>query len=232
MAHLAAAEQDILAQTENLAAGYPERAGRLVPGLHDFHLMVGLLLAERVPTDGRILVLGAGGGMELKSLARTGPGWRFDGVDPSEEMLEQARRTLGDLAGRVDFCKGYIDDAPEGPFDGATCLLTLHFLPKDERRKTLDAIHRRLRPGAPFVAMHHSFPNTGPDADRWLARNAAFAALGAPATDVAATITAMKARLPSLSPDEDVALMQEAGFTGVELFYAAFTFKGWVGYRA
>ena len=27
------------------------------------------------------------------------------------------------------------------------------------------------------------------------------------------------------------ALLRQAGFEGVELFYAGFTFRGWVGYR-
>ncbi|RYG82047.1 MAG: methyltransferase, partial [Alphaproteobacteria bacterium] len=36
--------------------------------------------------------------------------------------------------------------------------------------------------------------------------------------------------LPTMSPKEDEALLREAGFNGVGLFYAAFTFRGWVGY--
>ena len=39
------------------------------------------------------------------------------------------------------------------------------------------------------------------------------------------------ARLPALSPSDDEALMREAGFEHVELFYAALTFRGWVAYR-
>jgi tRNA (cmo5U34)-methyltransferase len=33
-----------------------------------------------------------------------------------------------------------------------------------------------------------------------------------------------------LSPEQDVALLREAGFETVELFYAAFTFKGWIAH--
>jgi tRNA (cmo5U34)-methyltransferase len=33
-----------------------------------------------------------------------------------------------------------------------------------------------------------------------------------------------------LSPEEDEAVLRAAGFTGVEPFYAAFTWRGWVGY--
>jgi tRNA (cmo5U34)-methyltransferase len=34
--------------------------------------------------------------------------------------------------------------------------------------------------------------------------------------------------LPLLSPDEEEALLREAGFRDVQLFYAAFSFRGWV----
>ena len=214
-------------------ASYADRVARQVPGLRDLHRMVGLLLAERAPTDGRILVLGAGGGLELKALAEMQPGWRFDGVDPAPLMLEQARAMLGNLTAHVTFQEGYIDDAPEGPFDGATCLLTLHFLEKEERRRTLAEIRRRLKPDAPVVIVHHSFPNDEAGKDKWLARNAAMiGAAGVTESEARDRIRVMKERLPVLSPEEDVAVLQQAGFSGVELFYAAFTFKGWVGYRS
>ena len=214
-------------------SGYAENASRLVPGLAHMHRMTGLLLAERVPGDGHILVLGAGGGLELKAFADMQPHWRFTGVDPSQEMLAQARATLGLMSSRVELHQGYIDDAPTSPFDGATCLLTLHFLRADERLRTLAEIHRRLKPGAPFVVMHHSFPNTGPEMDRWLARFAAFSMVtGAPATEAERIIAGLKERLPVLSPDEDVAILRAAGFADIELFYAAFTFKGWFAYSS
>ncbi|QPC89151.1 class I SAM-dependent methyltransferase [Mesorhizobium sp. INR15] len=217
----------------NAVSGYAGRTEQLVPGLHHLHRMTGLLLAERAPADARILVLGAGGGMELKVFSQMQPNWRFDGVDPSAEMLQLAKTNLGSDASRVTFHEGYIDSAPDGPFDGATCLLTLHFLPEPERRQTLRAIQRRLKPGAPFVAAHHSFPNKGAEMDRWLARNAAFAvASGVAASQAMNSIQAMKERLPVLSPKQDEAILGEAGFSDVELFYAGFTFKGWVGYKS
>lgn len=82
--------------------------------------MAALLLAERATSDARMLVLGAGGGLELKAFADWHPQWRFAGVDPSREMLDLARRTLGPLASRVVLHEGYIESAPDGPFDGAT----------------------------------------------------------------------------------------------------------------
>jgi tRNA (cmo5U34)-methyltransferase len=37
-------------------------------------------------------------------------------------------------------------------------------------------------------------------------------------------------RLPVLSPDQDERMLREAGFSGVQLFYAGFAFRGWVSY--
>jgi tRNA (cmo5U34)-methyltransferase len=177
-----------------------------------------------------VLVLGAGGGLELKAFAQMQPGWRFDGVDPSRPMLEQARATLGELASRVSFYDGYIDDAPMGPFDGAACLLTLHFLSREERVRTLKQIRARLRSGAPLVTAHHSFPNNDAAMNKWLSRFAAFVASSGPLPAGFDTQT-MKQRMPFLSPEQDLSALEDAGFADIELFYAAFTFKGWIAYN-
>lgn len=209
------------------AAGPP----RIVPGFEGLQRMATLLLAERVPEKGRVLVLGAGGGLELKVFAEAHPGWTLDGVDPAAEMLKLAERILGMLASRVILRQGYIDDAPLGPFDGATCLLTLHFLPLEERRRTLAEVHRRLAPGAPFVVAHFSFPQGEGERAIWLSRYSAFAAVAGIESDKAAAArAAIDRQLTILTPEQDEALLREAGFSGVSLFYAGFTFRGWVGY--
>lgn len=213
------------------ADGYQARVERQVPGLNDLHQMVGLLLAEAAPVDGSILALGAGGGLELSALRNSHPSWRFAAVDPSDDMIRQAEKTLkGDLSG-ITFTSGYIDDAPEGPFDGAICLLVLHFLGRDERLRTLQQLYRRLRPGAPLVVVHHSFPQSDGGQDRWLHRYADFQiALGSDPAQTKAGIARMKEKLPALSASEDEAILRDAGFERVELFYTALTFKGWVCY--
>ncbi|KRA16104.1 MULTISPECIES: class I SAM-dependent methyltransferase [unclassified Lysobacter] len=213
-------------------ARYAQGPVRQVPGFHALQQMTRLLLAERVPDDGRVLVLGAGGGLELKVFAEAQPGWRLVGVDPSAEMLKLAAVTLGPLAPRAELIEGYIDSAPEGPFDGAACLLTLHFLDAEERLRTLIELRRRLRPGAPLVVAHHSIPLEPEQKRRWLSRYAAFGiASGVAELDANHAIAAIGARLPLLSPEQEVELLQQAGFGTVELFYAAFSFKGWVAYN-
>lgn len=210
-------------------ARYAEGPPRFVPGFSDLHRMTTILLGERAPRDARVLVLGAGGGLELKALAEAHPGWTFDGVDPAAEMLKQAVRTLGPLAPRARLHEGYIDDAPEGPFDAATCLLTLHFLAPEERRRTAGEIRKRLKPGAPFVAAHSSFPQGGDERALWLSRYAAFAvASGADPALAQKARAAVAAHLNVFTPEQDEKILRDAGFSDVSLFYAAFTWRGWV----
>ncbi|WP_396926232.1 class I SAM-dependent methyltransferase [Mycolicibacterium sp.] len=182
-------------------ARYADRAAQMVPAYRDIHRMVAVLIAERAPSDARILVLGAGGGLETKSFAEAHQGWTFDAVDPSAAMLDLAERNLGPLTQRVRMHHGYVDDAPAGPFAAATSLLTLHFLPYEKRRATATQVRQRLAPGAPFIVAHMS-----------LAR------------------TAIGTQVPVLSPAQDRTILQEAGFSDVTEFFSAFTFRGWVGY--
>lgn len=212
-------------------ANYADGPRRFVPGLSDLHRMTGILLAERAPDDARVLVLGAGGGLELKALAEAHAGWTFVGVDPAAEMLGLAERTLGPLKARVTLQQGYIDDVSETAFDAAVCLLTLHFLDADERRRTEQELRRRLKAGAPFVAAHSSFPQANGARPMWLSRYAAFAVASGVDPSLADSARAnVDAKLLAISPEQDQAILEEAGFRDVALFYAAFTWRGWVGY--
>ena len=211
-------------------AHYVERPPRIIPGHEGLLRMASLLLAESVPDTGRVLVVGAGGGLETKVFADTHPGWRFDGVDPSAQMLALATTVIGSHLDRVSLHLGTIDAAPDGPFDGATCLLTLHFLPERVRRETLAAIHQRLRKGARFVIAHLSFPQDAGARDLWLSRYLAFmASSGMASSDGAAARAAVDEKLTILTPEQEEAMLREAGFNDVGLFYTGFAFRGWVG---
>lgn len=208
-------------------ADYGDGPPRLVPGFHDMQRMAAILLAETVPQDGAVLVLGAGGGLEMRVFADAHPGWRLTGVDPSAAMLDVARQTLGDQAARVELIEGRIDDAPAGPFDAATCILTMPFVLQDQRLPTLRALHQRLKPGAPLVIAHHSF-DRGPQKDAlWMGRFAAFAALSGIPLEPGRR-QEMLDRLTILPPQTEEDLLRQAGFHDVTLFYAALAFRGWV----
>ena len=213
-------------------AKYADEVKRFLPGTEALHRMTHVLLAERVPNAGKILVLGAGGGLELKAMAEAQLNWSFVGVDPAQEMLDMAATNLGPMAARAQLVQGYIYDTPAGPFDAATCLLILHFLDAAERRRTLEQVRSRLRPGAPLVAAHASFPQSPDQRARWLDRHTAYAiAAGADPTYANAARTAIEASKNLFTPEQDADILRAAGFRDVELFFAAFTWCGWVAYN-
>lgn len=210
---------------------YPEGPPRQVPGYDSLHRMVSLLLSERTPANGRVLVLGAGGGQELKALAQAHSSWSFDGVDPSIDMLQLAEQVVEQYAERIQFHHGYIDIAPDIPFDAATSILTFHFIAYDQRLETLKQIRRRLNTGAPFILLHLSFPQNEPERSIWIARHVAFGlANGTDPTHAENARQAISNKLTILSPEEEVSMLHQSGFTNTSLFYAGLSIKGWVTY--
>jgi len=80
-------------------SAYVRDTPRKVPGLADLHKMATLLLAEQAPRVADVLVVGAGGGLEIRAMAEMRPDWRFAGVNPSPAMLDIARQVFEDRAG-------------------------------------------------------------------------------------------------------------------------------------
>ncbi|MEM7218003.1 MAG: class I SAM-dependent methyltransferase [Pseudomonadota bacterium] len=212
---------------------YSDGPVKFTPGFLDVHKMVNILLQERVPKEAQILVHGAGGGLELEALADVNPTWRFVGVDPSKPMLDVAEARLAPVMDRVTMHHGFIESAPTGPFDGATSLLTLHFLEASERIDTVRKIVGRLKPGAPFVAVHTSLPAAQANKDVWWSRYQAFAIASGVDPDRACQAREAVASMPTVyDAHVDIQILEDAGLIGVSTFYSAFTWRGWIGYAA
>lgn len=221
---------DDLFADPDFVARYVDGPRRFVPGHDDMRRMAVQLLSEDVPEHGHILVIGAGGGLEIRAFADAQPGWRFTGVDPSAQMLALARTVIAGAADRCALIEGTAETAPDGPFDGASCLLTLHLIPDDgSKLATLAAIRSRLRPGAPFVVVDQCLDVAAPDAARRLNRYAAFArGSGASEEDITLACAWLRQSGQMVSRAREEALLDEAGFRDVELFYAGLAWTGWV----
>ena len=210
---------------------YAQGPSAFVPAYQYMQRMAAQLLQERIGATGEVLVLGAGGGLELEAFATRSPGWSFTGVDPAGEMLKAAKERVASVgaSSRVQWHQGYIFDAPRGPFDAATCLLTLHFVPDDgEKERTLVEIRKRLKPGAPFVLVDCCIDLEAPTATRALARYRDFALeSGADPELVDSTCGRLTTVLNLISASREEALLAAAGYSDVELFYAGLSWRGW-----
>ncbi len=203
------------------------------PGHAGLLQMAWVLLAERVPEDGRVLVVGAGGGLDTRALAEGSPGWRFTGVDPSPEMLALARQTAGPAAGdRLELIEGSVEAAPAGPYDGATLICVLGLLADDgSKLALLRGLRDRLSRGAPLILVDQCMDRDGPDFPQRLNRYLAYArASGVRPETVANAEAMMRASVTLATAERDEALLAEAGFGGVEVFYRGLSWVGWVAY--
>ncbi len=182
-----------------------------------------------------LLVVGAGGGMEIEAFMPQNPGWHLTGVDPSQDMLalaQQRAERLG-VADRVTLIRGRVGDVPSSDrFDAATCLAVLHFLPDDEKLALLQGIFSHLPAnGSLLVASPTEFSDHGLHDDFLAAWQAYGEAMGMPAEQMAATIARLTS-MPATSEEDYLRLLREAGFRRAACFFSALgAVKAWIARR-
>lgn len=136
------------------ASEYDERFAKIAAMKDALHLLIGAVLAE-LPSDARILCVGAGTGSEIVYLAEKFPGWTFTAVEPSGAMLDVCCRKAEEagITSRCVFHEGYLDSLPAAePFNVATSLLVSHFILDPEARTAFfRGMAERLRPGGCLV---------------------------------------------------------------------------------
>jgi len=113
------------------------------------------MLISKLPSDTRVLIMGAGTGSELIDLAQAFPQWYFTVVEPASAMLDvcKHRAKKCGISSRCLFHEGYLDSLPaSNPFDVATSILVSHFMIIiDERVQYFSEIASRLYPGAYLI---------------------------------------------------------------------------------
>ena len=153
-------------------------------------------------------------------------------MDPSREMLERARLKVEAVgaSSRVSLVQGYVEDAPRERFDAATAFFCLNFIPDDGRRlEALREIHSRLVSAGKFLMINGCTDTKAPRFDEFLRLYAAFALRnGAPAEVVEGAVRMQRESLFPVLPDREEALLTQAGFTDVRLFYCGLWIYGWL----
>ena len=219
-----------LFEDPNHAKDYAKGPASFVPGFEALHKMASVLIREFSAPSPSVFVHGAGGGLEIEALARENPDWSFLGVDPALPMLNAAKARLSDFGDRIEYHHGVSENAPSGPFDAATSFLTLHFLDVEARRSAVSAIVERLKPGAPFITVHCSFPQSADQREIWLTRHREYVISSGVDPEVAeAARKANSENLEVFDPEMDEKILQDAGLSEVTQFYSAFTWRGWFG---
>jgi ubiquinone/menaquinone biosynthesis C-methylase UbiE len=119
-----------------------------------WHYHLGDVFAQLQGSQGRLLEVGCGIGVDSIQLARCG----FDvtGVDLTESAIEVARESARRRGVRIDFRVGNAEglDFPDASFDAVYSFGVLHHTPNIER--AVAEVHRVMKPGArAYVMLYH-----------------------------------------------------------------------------
>lgn len=194
-------------------------------------------LRSTLNVNADLLIVGAGTGMEICAFGEQSRRWHFTGVDPSAEMLSIARDKIArrEMEFRVKLFRGYTHDLPDAPvFDGATCILVMHFLPDDGAKlELLRSISKRLKSGAPLVLVDafgdrnsESFART---VEAW---KTYVKAKGVEPQSVDEGFSGQILKRIQFVPEERIiGLLDEAGFEKPYRFYTGFLYGGWLALK-
>ncbi|THF76044.1 class I SAM-dependent methyltransferase [Cohnella fermenti] len=230
-------ERDGWGWDDPAAERYTDTIERKIPGYRNlYELTAGFLqLGLRGTERPAILIVGAGGGQELSVFVPKLPNAVFTGVDPSERMLNVARRRMyrEDTDGKIQLVRGHVGELPEDErYDAAACLLVLHFVRgREAKLGLLREIARRTKPGAPLcLASLNGAPGTEPFRAVMEAWKEHMLGNGIPLEEWERFASSIGSTSEPVASEELLGLAEQAGWeTGARYFSAylieAFLFK-------
>lgn len=206
------------------AAGYNQFTDTWIPNYRYFLDQLPRILRD-VPNK-TLLAVGCGTGNEIERFVNAPETWNITGVDPSPEMLKQARDKFQSL-NNVTLIDGVITAiGTEKQFGAATLLLVLHFLEETEKLKLLKAIAERLAAGGLFVM----FDITG-EGDSFAENVKILERLwpaGVDTQQAESRIYRIRHELHHISEETLINLFEEAGFHKPVRFFQSAVYMGWL----
>ncbi|RNF40342.1 class I SAM-dependent methyltransferase [Planococcus salinus] len=216
-----------------IATEYDKGVRRTLPTYDPMLRLTQTFLRSKLKEEASILIVGGGGGNELKAFGPTNPGWTFTVVDPAKAMLELAGRKSEqlELEERVELIHGTVENVPDPRiYDGATCILVLHFVADvKEKLALLKKIRSHLKAGSPFVLVTKFGDVNDPEfktlvalwKDYWLDTTS---------MTEEKVEELMKGTLveDSITEEKVRELLKEAGFHKIAHFFKTNHFGGWV----
>jgi tRNA (cmo5U34)-methyltransferase len=211
------------------AGTYDSERRRLVPCFDDFYSTAAELVARCCPSSPRILDLGAGTGILSSCIVSGVPVGRLVLLDASADMLQSAITRLARWRPEV-VIQPLTAELPCGPFDAVVSALAIHHLSDADKRNLYSRILDVLAPGGIFinaeqvvgssVRLQSLFEKVHLDRAR---------RLGSSDSEIAGAIDRMSFDRCTTLGDQ-LAWLDQAGYTDVECFFRSFRFAvfgGW-----
>lgn len=207
------------------ASGYDQFVEAWIPNYRYFLDFLPKLFWDSARTE--ILVVGCGTGNEIQKLVAKQKKWNVTGIDPSPEMIQQARQKLEGYT-NVRLIEALIGDLEvDRKYDAATLLLVLHFLEDNgSKLELLKQIGDRLVSGALFVMLDI----TGDE--RMIRENLRILRLLLPdditEEQINHRLNRIEKELFHVPEDRLEALCVEAGFEAPVRFFQSAIYMGWM----
>ena len=194
------------------------------------------LLACRLPAGSTLYDLGCATGTTLLELARRLPAmnFRYIGIDNAPAMLDKARSksAMYGKAAVLQFCQDDITSCALPAAAGIICNYTLQFLRPMTRQAFVRRLYEALPPGGilflsektishssrlnrDFIDIYHTFKKQQ----------------GYSELEIAAKREALENILIPFSLQENITLLQDAGFEEIETFFKWFNFTALVALK-
>ena len=221
---------------KELSAEYERGIRRTLPSYDAMLRLSQAFLQMALPEKAHILIAGVGSGNELLHFADANHAWQFTALDPSQAMLAITKQKLSEQAVQncTQLVEGTVLNASlTNQFDGATCLLVLHFIKtRAEQVATIKKLAQHLKQGAPFIVVckcgKQGTEQTEQQFDLWRAYWLKNTKLSVE------QVASMEKQIRSLSfitEQEMLCILNDAGFEKITRFFSTTLFCGWTCYK-
>ena len=174
-----------------------------------------------------LLVAGCGTGNEIESFVKASELWNITGVDPSPEMINQARTKLNRFE-NVNLIEGVVSQLDiNQKFNAATLLLVLHFMKDDGAKLSLlKDIAERLESHALFILFDITGNQTQLKQNLQLLKQLLPAHIAQ--EEIENRLYRIEHKLHAISEERLKHLLVEAGFEEPVRFFQTSVYMGWI----
>lgn len=209
------------------AQRYDELIPTAIPLYDEVFRLVATCVHDRCPEKAHILSVGCGTGKDLAPFIGN-PNYRLTGIDPSPDMISQARRRYAHETTVTliqTTCSAF---HPNDRFDVALLMFVFHFMPDDgTKTEMLKNIHRLLSPGGALILFDiNQTPEKRLYKQVW--RRYMQDEAGYSDEALEAYMNRIQFELNPVSEDRMVAIAREAGFSTVTRLYQWLSIDGWI----
>lgn len=207
------------------AAGYNQFVETWIPNYHYFLDCLPKILRGIYKKD--LLVVGCGTGNEIEKFIKTPERWTITGIDPSPEMIKQAKDKL-QTCDNVRLIEGVVADLDiKKKYNVATLLLVLHFLEDNgSKLNLLKDIAERLVSGATFIML--DITGDKKQIQQNLIIIEQLLPEGLDEEQVNNRLKRIEHELFAVSEERLSALLEEAGFETPVRFFQSSIYMGWL----